>query len=135
MEPMFPNEGEARKKALVVDNSKGLRLLLGWILQEAGMETVEASNGTEALQILGMGGDFAVVILDWDLPGINGIQVAIEMQRDEKLKSLPIMMISGRPHSSDADYALRAGVNDYVIKPFTRETILHSLTRMGLIKS
>ncbi|SRR5688572_26635456 len=135
MEPMFPNEGEARKKALVVDNSKGLRLLLGWILQEAGMETVEASNGTEALQILGMGGDFAVVILDWDLPGINGIQVAIEMQRDEKLKSLPIMMISGRPHSSDADYALRAGVNDYVIKPFTRETILHSLTRMGLIES
>ena len=135
MEPMFPNEGEARKKALVVDNSKGLRLLLGWILQEAGMEAVEASNGTEALQILGMGGDFAVVILDWDLPGINGIQVAIEIRRDEKLKSLPIMMISGRPHSSDADYALRAGVNDYVIKPFTRETILHSLTRMGLIKS
>ena len=135
MEPMFPNEGEARKKALVVDNSKGLRLLLGWILQEAGMETVEASNGTEALQLLGMGGDFAVVILDWDLPGINGIQVAIEMQRDEKLKSLPIMMISGRPHSSDADYALRAGVNDYVIKPFTRETILHSLTRMGLNES
>lgn len=97
------------------------------------MEAVEASNGTEALQILGMGGDFAVVILDWDLPGINGIQVAIEIRRDEKLKSLPIMMISGRPHSSDADYALRAGVNDYVIKPFTRETILHSLTRMGMI--
>ena len=99
------------------------------------MEAVEAGSGTEALQILGMGGDFAVVILDWDLPGINGIQVATEIRRDAKLKSLPIMMISGRPHSSDADYALKAGVNDYVIKPFTRETILHSLTRMGLIES
>ena len=135
MEPTFPNEAEAHTHALIVDNSKGLRLLLGWILQEVGIEAVEASGGTEALQILGTGRQFAVVILDWDLPGINGIQVAMEIRRDEKLKSLPIMMISGRPHSSDADYALRAGVNDYVIKPFTRETILHSLARMGLIES
>jgi CheY-like chemotaxis protein len=91
-------------RALVVDNSKGLRVLLGWILQEVGLETVEASNGTEALQILGTDERFAVVI-------------------------------SGRPHSSDAEYALRSGVNDYVIKPFTREAILHGLTRMGVVRS
>ena len=76
----FRNEGEHAGQALVVDNSKGLRLLLGWILQEVGIETVEASNGTEALQILGVSGHFAVVILDWDLPGMNGIQLAIEIR-------------------------------------------------------
>ena len=99
------------------------------------MEAVEASDGAEALQILGKDTNFAVVILDWDLPGMNGIQLVAEIRRDEKLKSLPIMMISGRPHSSDAEYALRSGVDDYVIKPFTREGILHSLTRMGLRES
>ena len=134
MEPMFRSE-ETRRQALVVDNSKGLRVLLGWILQEVGIETVEASNGAEALQILGTDEHFAVVILDWDLPGMNGIQLVAEIRRDEKLKSLPIMMISGRPHSSDAEYALKSGVNDYVIKPFTREAILHGLTRMGLVRS
>ena len=131
---MFRSE-ETCRQALVVDNSKGLRVLLGWILQEVGIETVEASNGAEALQILGTDEHFAVVILDWDLPGMNGIQVVAAIRRDEKLKSLPIMMISGRPHSSDAEYALKSGVNDYVIKPFTREAILHGLTRMGLVRS
>jgi two-component system chemotaxis response regulator CheY len=134
MEPMDRSEG-ARKQALVVDNSKGLRLLLGWILQEVGIETVEASNGAEALQILGTDAHFTVVIVDWDLPGMNGIQLVAEIRSHERLKSLPIMMISGRPHSSDAEYALRTGVNDYVIKPFTREAILHGLTRMGLGRS
>ena len=134
MEPMFRSE-ETRRQALVVDNSKGLRVLLGWILQEVGIETVEASNGAEALQILGADEHFDVVILDWDLPGMNGIQLVAEIRRNEKLKSLPIMMISGRPHSSDAEYALKSGVNDYVIKPFTREAILHGLTRMGLVRS
>ena len=126
---------EPRKQALVVDNSKGLRLLLGWILQEVGIEAVEAGNGTEALQILGTDTQFAVVIVDWDLPGMNGIQLVGEIRNQQKLKSLPIMMISGRPHSSDAEYALRSGVDDYVIKPFTREMILHGLARMGLVSS
>jgi len=126
---------EPRKQALVVDNSKGLRLLLGWILQEVGIEAVEAGNGTEALQILGTDTQFAVAIVDWDLPGMNGIQLVGEIRNQQKLKSLPIMMISGRPHSSDAEYALRSGVDDYVIKPFTREMILHGLARMGLVSS
>jgi two-component system chemotaxis response regulator CheY len=134
MEPMVGSE-EPRKQALVVDNSKGLRLLLGWILQEVGIEAVEAGNGTEALQILGTDTQFAVVIVDWDLPGMNGIQLVGEIRNQQKLKSLPIMMISGRPHSSDAEYALRSGVDDYVIKPFTREMILHGLARMGLVSS
>lgn len=124
---------EPRRQALVVDNSKGLRLLLAWMLQEVGIEAVEAGNGTEALQILGTDRRFAVVIVDWDLPGMNGIQLVSEIRNQEKLKSLPIMMISGRPHSSDAEYALRSGVDDYVIKPFTREMILHGLARMGLV--
>jgi two-component system, chemotaxis family, chemotaxis protein CheY len=110
-EPMF-RKREARKQALVVDNSKGLRLLLGWILQEVGIEAVEASDGAEALRILGADELFAVVILDWDLPGMNGIQLVAEIRRHENLKSLRVMMISGRPHSSDAEYALRSGVDD-----------------------
>ena len=134
MEPIVGN-GEKRRQALVVDNSKGLRLLLGWILQEVGLEAVEASDAAEALQILGTDAHFAAVILDWDLPGMNGIQLTAEIRTQERLKSLPIMMISGRPHSSDAEYALRSGVNDYVIKPFTREMILHGLARMGLVAS
>jgi len=134
MEPIV-GSGEIRRQALVVDNSKGLRLLLGWILQEVGIEAVEASDGTEALQILGTDAHFAVVIVDWDLPGMNGIQLVAEIRSQAKLKSLPIMMISGRPHSSDAEYAIRSGVNDYVIKPFTREMILHGLARMGLVAS
>jgi two-component system chemotaxis response regulator CheY len=134
MEPIVGSE-ETRRQALVVDNSKGLRLLLGWILQEVGIEGVEAGNGTEALQILATDTQFAVVIVDWDLPGMNGIQLVGEIRNQEKLKSLPIMMISGRPHSSDAEYALRSGVDDYVIKPFTREMILHGLARMGLVSS
>ena len=134
MEPIV-GSGEIRRQALVVDNSKGLRLLLGWILQEVGIEAVEASDGTEALQILATDAHFAVVIVDWDLPGMNGIQLVAEIRSQAKLKSLPIMMISGRPHSSDAEYAFRSGVNDYVIKPFTREMILHGLARMGLVAS
>ena len=135
MEPTSRSEGEARRRALIVDNSKGLRVLLGWILQEAGIESVEASNGAEALKIVEVQEPFGFAIVDWDLPGQNGIQLVAEIRSQAKLKSLPIMMISGRPHSSDAEYAIRSGVNDYVIKPFTREMILHGLARMGLVAS
>lgn len=135
MEPMSRSEGEARKRALVVDNSKGLRLLLGWILQEVEIEAVEASEGAEALRILGADQHFAVAIVDWDLPGMNGIQLLSEIRRYEGLKSVPIVMLSGRPHSSDAEFALKSGVDDYIIKPFTREAILRSLTRLGLVKA
>jgi DNA-binding response OmpR family regulator len=134
MEPMLGSEGEARKRALIVDNSKGLRVLLVWILQEAEIESVEASDGPEALQILGTDEQFAVAIVDWDLPGMNGIQLVTEIRRHKDRRSLPVIMVSGRPHSSDVGYAIRAGVDDYVIKPFTRDAILRSLIRVGLVR-
>jgi two-component system chemotaxis response regulator CheY len=134
MEPKLGGEGEARKRALIVDNSKGLRVLLGWMLQEAGIESVEANDGPEALRILGGDEQFAAAIVDWDLPGMNGIQLVAEIRRQNKLRSLPIIMVSGRPHSSDVQYAIKSGVDDYVIKPFTRDAILRSLIRVGLIR-
>jgi two-component system chemotaxis response regulator CheY len=134
MEPKLGSEGEARKRALIVDNSKGLRVLLGWMLQEAGIESVEANDGPEALRILEADEQFAAVIVDWDLPGMNGIQLVAEIRRHKKLRSLPIIMVSGRPHSSDVGYAIKSGVDDYVIKPFTRDAILRSLIRVGLIR-
>jgi two-component system chemotaxis response regulator CheY len=133
MEPTSRSEGEARRRALIVDNSKGLRVLLGWILQEAGIESVEASNGAEALKIVEVQEPFGFAIVDWDLPGQNGIQLVAEIRRHKTLRSLPIIMVSGRPHSSDVEYAIKAGVNDYVIKPFTRDAILRSLVRLGLV--
>lgn len=134
MEPKLGGEGEARKRALIVDNSKGLRVLLGWMLQEAGIESLEANDGPEALRILGGDEQFAAAIVDWDLPGMNGIQLVSEIRRQNKLRSLPIIMVSGRPHSSDVQYAIKSGVDDYVIKPFTRDAILRSLIRVGLIR-
>ena len=134
MEPKLGGEGEARKRALIVDNSKGLRVLLGWMLQEAGIESVEANDGPEALRILEADEQFAAAIVDWDLPGMNGIQLVAEIRRHKKLRSLPIIMVSGRPHSSDVEYAIKSGVDDYVIKPFTRDAILRSLIRVGLIR-
>ena len=134
MEPKLGGEGEARKRVLIVDNSKGLRVLLGWMLQEAGIESVEANDGPEALRILGGDEQFAAVIVDWDLPGMNGIQLVAEIRRHNKLRSLPIIMVSGRPHSSDVQYAIKSGVDDYVIKPFTRDAILRSLIRVGLVR-
>ena len=109
---MLRNEGEARKRALIVDNSRGLRVLLGWMLPEVEIEAVEASNGAEALRILDVDPDFAVAIVDWDLPGMSGIELVAEIRRHPRLGSLPIMMVSGRPHSSDVDHALKSGVDD-----------------------
>ena len=110
-------------KILVVDDSPTMRRIIVNTLKRAGYgRVIEAGDGAEALGMLrGEGADF--VVTDWNMPGMDGLILANEIRRDVTLEKTPILMVTTRSVKDDIMEALQAGVNDYIIKPFSPKTM------------
>ncbi len=101
-------------KILVVSNSQIMRNISINAVKKAGYSNVnEADNGRDALARL-MAGDFNFLITDWDMPLMNGIELTEAIRADERLKNLPILMVTRRDKNKDILHAKNAGVNDYI---------------------
>lgn len=106
-------------KFLVVDDSPTMRRIVLNALKSFGYtENLEAADGQEALTVLNENSvDF--VITDWNMPVMTGLELTRAIRSDAKLKSLPILMVTTRGLKADIIEALKARVNNYVVKPFT----------------
>jgi two-component system chemotaxis response regulator CheY len=120
-------------KALVVDDSKAIRMLLGKTLRQLGYEVQEAANGKEALQIIeAENGGVKLVLVDWNMPEMNGLELLKELRQDPALSSLAVVMVTTETEIEQIAEAMEAGANEYVMKPFTREILVEKLELAGI---
>ena len=111
-------------RVLVVDDSSTMRRIIVNSLNRLGHEDVlEASNGREGLeQLTGAGGAVDLIITDWNMPEMSGIDFVRTLRTVEKLRDLPVLMVTTNAGKADIMQAMQAGVNHYIVKPFTPDT-------------
>ena len=123
-------------KALVVDDSRAIRGILGKILVSNGFEVCQAGNGVEALQALeGEAADASLVCADYNMPEMNGIELIRRMRAIPRFAKVPTIMITTETHMSAMRAAFDAGADEYVMKPFTADMILDKLRMLGVVQA
>ena len=108
---------------LIVDDYKTMLRIIRNLLKQLGFNNVEeASDGTEALSKL-RGGNFGLVISDWNMEPMTGLQLLREVRSDEKMQNLPFIMITAESKTENVIAAKEAGVSNYIVKPFNAATL------------
>lgn len=119
--------------ALIVDDSRALRRILADMLRQLGFAVREAANGREALVALDEGACPTIVLVDWNMPEMNGLEFIQNVRREDRFRSLPLMMVTTETEMDQMAAALAAGANEYVMKPFGKEVIADKLQLLGLL--
>lgn len=120
-------------KALVVDDSRAVRMLLARTLKQIGFEVQEAANGREALEVMEAGNSgVGLVLADWNMPEINGLDLLKQLRRNPALSSLAVVMVTTETEIEQIAEAMEAGANEYVMKPFTPEILVEKLQLAGI---
>ncbi|HTV52333.1 MAG TPA: chemotaxis response regulator CheY [Steroidobacteraceae bacterium] len=115
---------------LVVDDFSTMRRIIKNLLHDLGYQhVVEADDGKTALPLL-QSGDFDFLITDWNMPGMPGLELLKAVRADAKLAKLPVLMLTAEAKREQIIEAAQAGVNGYVIKPFTAETLKEKLDKI-----
>lgn len=113
---------------LIVDDYQTMLRILRNLLRQLNFKNIdEASDGSEALKKL-RGKSFGLVISDWNMEPMTGIELLREVRGDEKLKHIPFVMITAESKSENVIAAKEAGVSNYIVKPFNAETLKGKLT-------
>ena len=122
------------EKAMIIDDSRAMRRILGQTVRELGFEVSEASNGREALAKLNnMGPPVRLMLVDWNMPEMNGLEFITQLRQDERFQGSLIVMVTTETAVDQMVNALEAGANEYVMKPFTKEIIQDKLRLLGLL--
>lgn len=120
-------------KAMVIDDSKAIRLILSRTLGELGFEVSEASNGADALRKLAVSTDqLSLILVDWNMPEMNGLEFVKRVRADERYSEVKLMMVTTETQPEQMIAAITAGANEYVMKPFTKEVIADKLRLMDV---
>ena len=120
-------------KALVVDDSRAVRMILARVLRTTGYQVEEATNGYQALDILEREpGAFELMLVDWNMPEMNGMELLKRLRADQRYASLVIIMVTTETELEHMAAALEAGANEYVMKPFTVDILLDKLRLAGM---
>lgn len=117
-------------KFLVVDDYSTMRRIVKNLLHDLGYANVtEADDGTTALPLL-QNGSFDFLITDWNMPGMAGLDLLKAVRASEKLKKMPVLMLTAEAKREQIVEAAQAGVNGYVIKPFTAGTLKEKIDKI-----
>src|SRR5580698_5531963 len=120
----------AEMKFLVVDDFSTMRRMVKSVLNELGYSNVtEADDGSTALPLL-RDGNFDFLITDWNMPGMPGLELLKAVRADPKLAKMPVLMLTAEAKRDQIVEAAQAGVNGYIIKPFTADTLKKKLTKI-----
>ena len=122
---------------LVVDDFSTMRRIVRNLLKESGyVEADEAEDGVVALQKL-RSSTFDFVVSDINMPNMNGFQLLAEIKKDEKLKHIPVLMVTAEARKEDIVLAAQQGASGYIVKPFTKaileDKVAHILKKVGLV--
>ncbi|MDQ1362464.1 MAG: two-component system, chemotaxis family, chemotaxis protein CheY [Pseudomonadota bacterium] len=117
-------------KILIVDDFSTMRRIIKNLLRDLGFNnTQEADDGNTGLPML-QTGNFDFLITDWNMPGMTGIDLLKAVRADEKLKNLPVLMVTAEAKKEQIVMAAQAGVNGYIVKPFTAQTLKEKIDKI-----
>jgi two-component system chemotaxis response regulator CheY len=117
--------------ALIVDDSRAMRRILCGIANELGFKFTEAENGRLALDRLHETDDVDLVLVDWNMPVMDGLEFVQTARADDRYKNLKIVMVTSETEPTRMARALMAGVDEFVMKPFTKEILVDKLALIG----
>lgn len=120
------------ERVLVVDDSKAMRRLVAVILRKLGITHEEAANGADALTLLRGGGSFDFVLVDINMPVMDGLAFVREVRGNDELAHLPVIMVSTEIDMERIAEALEAGASEYIMKPISLEVLVDKLKLLGL---
>ena len=117
-------------KILVVDDMSTMRRIVKNIMKQLGFANVEeAENGQDALDKL-RAETFGFVISDWNMPVMTGIDLLRAIRADEKLKAIPVLMVTAEAQKGNLIEAIQAGVSNYIVKPFSAEVVQEKMNKI-----
>jgi two-component system chemotaxis response regulator CheY len=119
-------------RALVLDDSRAMRMVLVRILRERGWDVLEAGDGQEGLDVIASGPAPELALIDWNMPVMNGLEFVRAVRSDPAYEHMTLVMVTTESEHSQVVRALAAGAHEYVFKPFTPEALLGKLSMLGL---
>ena len=124
-------------RALVIDDSRAMRRIVGTILEDFGYEVREAGDGRQALDLLQEGSQEGWVpdlcCIDWNMPVMDGLQFVMATRADPAFRQVTLMMVTTESETGQIVKALAAGAHEYLIKPFTADALRDKLALLGLL--
>ena len=119
---------ETKKKILSIDDSATMRMMLRKTVEELGYEFLEASEGNKGLQVLSnQAENIYLILLDWNMPGMNGLEFLQKVKTNIQYQSIPIIMVTTEAEKENVIKALQYGVKNYILKPFTNEELTQKI--------
>ena len=120
-------------KALVVDDSRAVRMIIAKTLTDLWYEVFQAANGKEALGVIETANTvISLALVDWNMPELNGLELLKRLRQNPALSSLLVVMVTTETEMDQMALALDAGANEYVMKPFTKEMLVEKLQLVGI---
>jgi two-component system chemotaxis response regulator CheY len=120
-------------RALILDDSRAMRMILRRIMHAAGFEVVEAADGRQGLDALAAGPLPDVALVDWNMPGLDGLSFVKAVRDNPAYRPMSLMMVTTESEHDQVVRALAAGAHEYIIKPFTADAIVEKLELLGLV--
>ena len=125
-----------RVRAIVVDDSRAMRLILRRIVTQLGFDVFEAEDGQAAMTALAAESEVPqLALIDWNMPNMNGLELVGAIRADARLREMTLVMVTTESEQSQIVRALAAGAHEYVIKPFTPGAMVEKLALLGLVPS
>jgi two-component system chemotaxis response regulator CheY len=121
-------------RALLIDDSRAVRIIVGQILRDLGMEVLLAGNGVEALEQIKQNPDVELMLVDWNMPEMNGIEFIRAVRSQRAFDSVRILMVTSEAQSDHVNEAINAGANEYLMKPFSKEVLVAKLNLLDVIQ-
>jgi two-component system, chemotaxis family, chemotaxis protein CheY len=119
-------------RALVIDDSASMRMLLSRILNDFGIDVVQAPDGQEALKKLASEGPFEFALVDWEMPVLNGIGFVEEARKTHPSEDIKLIMVTSVNDIDHVVEALSKGADEYIMKPFSKESLEEKLALVGI---
>ena len=126
-------KGNTTLRAIVVDDSKAIRVILSRILSELGFEVHQAEHGKQALERLDELGTAELVLVDWNMPEMNGLEFIRSVRARDGHDEMTVVMVTTETETHQVVKALAAGANEYVMKPFSKDILSEKLALLGLV--
>jgi len=117
---------------LIIDDSRSMRRILKSIVQGLGFESSEAENGRDGLEQLFESSGVELVLVDWNMPEMDGLQFVEKVRANDTYQNMKIVMVTSETATSKMVRALMAGADEFVMKPFTKEILVDKLKLIGV---
>lgn len=121
------------KRILLVDDSRAVRLAAGRMVRQLGFEVLEAEDGQDALRVVREQGPVDAVLLDWNMPVMDGLSFLKALRADRSVAQPKVVMCTTENDMQRIIEAIQAGANEYIMKPFNEDIVRDKLQEAGLL--